>query len=318
MNPVLRSMFALGLALIGASASAQDFPSKPVRLVVPFPPGGPLDVSGRLIARDLQERWGQSVVIDNKAGSTLGPDFLAKSAPDGYTLMIISSSPLITLPHMTKSSYDPLKDFVGITQTVGLTYALATHPSTGITTVQQLVEAAKKAPGRINYSTGGVGSGQHLYVELLSLAAGIQLTQIPYKGAGPALQALIAGEVQIMLDVSSGVIPALKAGKVNALMVTGSRPLEQLPGIVTFDSLYPGVDITSWHGIFAPSGTSRPLQEKIAGDIRRALEAPAVSGRLRELGFEISGVSGEAFNAIVRRDFERWGEVIRKNKITVN
>lgn len=318
MKSIVRSVLALCLGLLGFAAAAQEFPSKPVRLVVPFPPGGPLDVSGRLIARDLQERWGQTVIVENKAGSTLGPDFLAKSAPDGYTLMIISSSPLITLPHMTRSSYDPLKDFVGITQTVALTYALAAHPSTGITTVAQLVEQAKKSPGKINYSTGGVGSGQHLYVELLSLAAGIQLTQIPYKGAGPALQALLAGEVQLMLDVSSGVIPALKAGKVNALMVTGSKPLEQLPGVVTFDSLYPGVDITSWHGIFAPAGVSRPLQEKLAGDIRRALEAPTVAPRLRELGFEITGVSGEPFNAIVRRDYDRWGEVIRRNKITVN
>ena len=318
MKRVIPFVLATCLSLAGSAVLAQEFPSKPVRLVVPYPPGGPLDVSGRLIARDLQERWGQSVVVDNKAGSTLGPDFLAKSAPDGYTLMIISSSPLITLPHMTKSSYDPLKDFVGITQTVALTYALAAHPSTGITTVAQLVEQAKKSPGKINYSTGGVGSGQHLYVELLGLAAGIQFTQIPYKGAGPALQALLAGEVQIMLDVSSGIIPAVKAGKVNVLMVTGSKPLEQLPGVITFDSLYPGVDITSWHGIFAPAGIPKPLQEKIAGDIRRSLEAPAVASRLRELGFEISGVSGDAFNAIVRRDYDRWGEVIRKNRIVID
>ena len=318
MMRVIPFVLATCLSLAGSAVLAQEFPSKPVRLVVPFPPGGPLDVSGRLIARDLQERWGQSVVVDNKAGSTLGPDFLAKSTPDGYTLMIISSSPLITLPHMTKSSYDPLKDFVGITQTVALTYALAAHPSTGITTVAQLVEQAKKSPGKINYSTGGVGSGQHLYVELLGLAAGIQFTQIPYKGAGPALQALLAGEVQIMLDVSSGIIPAVKAGKVNVLMVTGSKPLEQLPGVITFDSLYPGVDITSWHGIFAPAGIPKPLQEKIAGDIRRSLEAPAVASRLRELGFEISGVSGDAFNAIVRRDYDRWGEVIRKNRIVID
>lgn len=318
MKRLFPCVIAACLWFAGASVFAQEFPNKAVRLVVPFPPGGPLDVAGRLIGRDLQDRWGQPVFVDNKAGGTLGAEFLAKSAPDGYTLLIISSSPLITLPHMQKSPYDPLKDFVGITQTVALTYALAAHPSTGITSVQQLVDIAKKSPGKLNYSTGGMGSGQHLYVELLSLAAGIQLTQIPYKGAGPALQALMAGEVQIMLDVSSGVIPAMKAGKVTPLMVTGAKPLEQLPGVVTFDSLYPGVDITSWHGIFAPAGTPRALQEKLSSDIRRALEAPAVAGRLRELGFEISGVSGDAFNAIVRRDYDRWGEVIRKNKITVN
>jgi len=318
MKLFLRCAVAACWVLVSVAVWAQEFPTKIVRLVVPFPPGGPLDVAGRLIARELQDRWGQTVFVDNKAGGTLGPEFLAKSAPDGYTLLIISSSPLITLPHMQKSPYDPLKDFVGVTQTVALTYALAAHPSTGITTVQQLVEQAKKTPGRLNFSTGGVGSGQHLYVELLSLAAGIQLTQIPYKGAGPALQALIAGEVHVMLDVSSGIIPAMKAGKVVPLMVTGSKPLEQLPGVVTFDSLYPGVDITSWHGIFAPAGTPRPLLEKLGTDIRQSLQAPAVAERLRELGFEISGLSGDPFNAVVRRDYERWGEVIRKNKITVN
>ena len=316
MKSILRCVFSILLLFHGLSL-AQEFPSKPVRMVVPFPPGGPLDVSGRLISRDLQERWGQTVIVENKAGSTLGPDFLAKSAPDGYTLMIISSSPLVTLPHMTKSSYDPLKDFVGVIQTVSLTYALGAHPSTGIISIQQLVAQAKKLPGKLNYSSGGVGSGQHLYVELLSQAAGMQLTQIPYKGAGPALQALIAGEVQLMLDVSSGIIPAAKSGKVTPLMVTGAKPLEQLPGVPTFDSLYPGVDISSWHGIFAPAGVPRPLLERLAGDIRQALQTPAVGGRLRELGFDIAGQSGDAFNALVRRDYERWGEVIRRNRIVL-
>ena len=312
---------AAGLAALAAlaaagSAQAQDFPAKPVRLVVPFPPGGPLDVTGRLIARDLQERWGQPVLVDNRPGGTTGTEFLARSAPDGYTLMIISSSPLVTLPQMQKVSYDVLKAFTGITQTVNLTYGLVANPATGIASVQQLVDAARKAPGKLNYATGGIGSGQHLYVELLSLAAGgIQLTQIPYKGAAGGMQALIAGEVQIMLDVSSSVIPVVSAGKARALMVTGSKPLEQLPGVPTFDSLFPGLDISSWHGIFAPAGVPRGLQEKIAGDVRRTLQAPGVSTRLKDLGFEISGVSGDAFNEIVRRDYERWGEVIRKNNI---
>jgi len=320
MRSILFGAVAVAVVMMGFARAvpAQEFPVKPVRLIVPFPPGGPLDISGRLIAREVGERWGQGIIVENKAGSTLGPDALAKSAPDGYTLLIISSSPLVTLPHMQKSTYDPLRDFVGIVQTVSLTYALAAHPSTGITTVQQMIDAAKKNPGKLNYSSGGVGSGQHLYVELLSLAAGIHMTQIPYKGAGPALQALIAGEVQLMLDVSSGIIPAMKAGKVNPLMVTGARPLDALPGVVTFDSLFPGVGISSWHGIFAPSGVPRPLQDRLAADFRRALEAPAVATRLRELGFEISGMGGESFNALVKSDFERWGEVIRKNRITVN
>jgi tripartite-type tricarboxylate transporter receptor subunit TctC len=312
----MKTLFAVVLALVASMASAQDFPSKPVRLVVPFPPGGPLDVAGRLIGRELQERWGQPVVTENKPGGTTGTDFLAKAPKDGYTLLIISSSPLVTLPQMQKVSYDVLKDFTGITQTTALSYGLVAHPSTGITTIQELIAEAKKTPGRLNYASGGVGSGPHLYGELLKLAAGIDLTQIPYKGMGPAMQALVAGEVHVLLDVVSSVIPVAKAGKARPLLIISAKPsLEQLPGVPNFDSLFPGAGILTWHGIFAPGGTPRPVLEKIAGDIRWALQTPTVTKRFAELGLEITGVSGDAFNDIVRRDYERWGEVIRKNKI---
>jgi tripartite-type tricarboxylate transporter receptor subunit TctC len=312
----MKRVLACVLAALSLAAGAQDFPSKPVRMVVPFPPGGPLDVAGRLIGKELSDRWGQPVFIDNKPGGTTGTEFLARSTPDGYTLMIISSTPLVTLPQMQKAPYDVLKAFVGITQTAALTYAMVAHPGAGIESVQQLIDEARRAPGKLNFATGGIGSGQHLYVELFRLAAGgIELTQIPYKGAGPAMQALLGGEVQLMLDVLSGVIPAVNAGKARALFVTGSRPVEQLRGVPTFDSLYPGLDISSWHGIFAPAGLPKPLADKLATDIRQALQAPPVANRFRDLGFDITGVSGDAFNEIVRRDYERWGEVIRKNNI---
>src|SRR5206468_2001999 len=169
--------------MLATSAAAQEFPSKPVRLVVPFPPGGPLDISGRLIGKELQDRWGQPVVVENKPGSTIGPEYLAKSAPDGYTLMIISSTPLVTLPHLQKVPYDVLKDLIGVTQTTLLTYALVVNPSSGIGSIQELIARAKKEPGRLNYASAGNGSGQHLYVELLKSAADITLTHVPYKGA---------------------------------------------------------------------------------------------------------------------------------------
>src|SRR5437773_10134775 len=185
------------LLALAAGAPAQDFPSKPVRLVVPFPPGGPLDISGRLIGKELQERWGQPVIVENKPGSTIGPEYVAKSAPDGYTLMIISSTPLVTLPHLQKVPYDVLKDLVGVTQTTLLTYALVVNPSSGIGSIQELIARAKKEPGRLNYASAGNGSGQHLYVELLKSAAGISLTHVPYKGAAPALQAVRSEERRV-------------------------------------------------------------------------------------------------------------------------
>src|SRR5205809_3858425 len=269
-------LWALALA---ASTAAQDFPSKPVRLVVPFPPGGPLDISGRLIGKELQDRWGQPVVVENKPGSTIGPEYVAKSAPDGYTLMIISSTPLVTLPHLQKVPYDVLKNLVGVTQTTLLTYALVVNPSSGIGSIQELIARAKKEPGRMNYASAGNGSGQHLYVELLKSAAGIGLTHVPYRGAAPALQAVLAGEPPVMLDVTVAVIPHVKAGKLRALMVTGGAPLEQLPGAVPFDSMFPGLGLPGWLGLFVTGGTPKPMHDYLAADIHWALQVPAVGNR---------------------------------------
>jgi tripartite-type tricarboxylate transporter receptor subunit TctC len=312
----MRGVAAVLLSLaLATGAGAQDFPSKPVRLVVPFPPGGPLDIAGRLIGKELQDRWGQPVVVENKPGSTIGPEYVVKSAPDGYTLMIISSTPLVTLPHLQNVPYDVLKDLVGVTQTTLLTYALVVNPATGINSIDDLIAVARAGPARLDYASAGNGSGQHLYVELLKHAAGIDLVHVPYKGAAPALQAVLAGQPGIMLDVTVAVIPHVKSGKLRALMVTGAKPLEQLPGAVPFDSMFPGLGIPGWHGIFTTGGTPKPVLDKLAADIRAVLQLPAVAGRFRELGVEPSGISGEEFNAIVRRDYARWGEIIRANKL---
>jgi tripartite-type tricarboxylate transporter receptor subunit TctC len=311
----MKRIVSLFLCLFALVAAAQEFPAKPVRLVVPFPPGGPLDIAGRLIGKELQDRWGQPVVVENKPGSTIGPEYVAKSAPDGYTLLIISSTPLVTLPHLQSVPYDVLKDLVGVTQTTLLTYALVVNATTGIGSIQGLIAAAKAAPDGLNYASAGNGSGQHLYVELFKNAAGINLVHVPYKGAAPALQAVLAGEPGIMLDVTVAVIPHVKSGKLRALMVTGAKPLEQLPGAVPFDSMFPGLGIPGWHGVFATGGTPKPVLDKLAADIRAVLATPAVANRFRELGVEPSGVSGDEFNAIVRRDYQRWGEIIRANKL---
>jgi len=311
---VLSALLALA-AGARTPALSQEFPSKPVRLVVPFPPGGPLDISGRLIGKELQGSWDHPVIVENKPGGTIGPEHVVRSAPDGHVLMIISSTPLVTLPHLQKVPYDVLKDLVGVTQTTLLTYALVVNPATGIGSIGELIARAKKEPGRLNYASAGNGSGQHLYVELLKSAADIDLTHVPYKGAAPALQAVLAGEPGMMLDVTVAVMPHVKSGKLRALMVTGAKPLEQLPGAAPFDSLFPGLGIPGWHGIFAPGGTPKPVLDKLAADIRFALQLPAVTNRFRELGVEPSGVSGDEFNEIVRRDYARWGEIIRANEL---
>src|SRR5256886_6969082 len=288
----------LCLWALAAGALAQEFPSKPVHLVVPFPAGGPLDISGRLIGKELHDRWGQPVIVENKPGSTIGPEYLAKSAPDGYTLMIISSTPLVTLPHLQKVPYDVLKDLVGVTQTTLLTYAFVVNPATGIASIQELIARAKKEPGGLNYASAGNGSGQHLYVELLKSAAGISLTHVPYKSAAPALPAVLSGEPPIMLDVTVAVIPHVKAGKPRAPLGTGRAPLEQLPGAGPFGSLPPGPGMPVWHGTLPALRTPQPVLDKLAGDIRSVLQIPAVANRFKSPGLRPSGVSGDAFNNI--------------------
>jgi tripartite-type tricarboxylate transporter receptor subunit TctC len=306
----------LCLALLGASggsALAESYPAKPVHLIVPFPPGGSLDISGRLVAQHLQEIWKQPIVVENKPGSTIGPETVVKSPPDGYTLLVISSTPLVTLPQLQKVPYDVLKDLTGVTETVRLNYAMVASTGSGIQSLQDLVAKAKAAPGRLNYSSAGNGSGQHLLMELFKSAANVDLTHVPYKGSAAALQAVLANEVPIMLDVTVATAPIVQSGKVRALMVTGARPLEQFPGSVPFDRVYPGFGIENWHGFFAPAGTPGPVLDRIAQDVQTVLREPSVADRFRQLGVEPSGVSGDAFNAIVRRDYERWGELIRKN-----
>src|SRR4029077_1262742 len=207
--------------------------------------------AGRLIGKELQDRWGQPVIVENKPGSTIGPEYVVKSNPDGYALLIISSTPVVTLPHLQKVPYEVLKDLVGVTQTTLLTYAFVVNPATGIGSIQELIARAKKEPGRLNYASAGNGSGQHLYVELLKSAAGMNLTHVPYKGAAPALQAVLSGEPGMMLDVTVAVIPHVRAGKLRALMFTCASPFEQLPGAAPFESLFPALAIPGWHGIFA-------------------------------------------------------------------
>lgn len=313
---VLRVLLAL---MVGATtcALADEFPSRPVKVVVPVPPGGPLDISARLIAKELQQRWGHAVIVENRAGAAgnIGADYVAKNTPDGYTLLLAASAALINSAHLQKLPYDLLKDLAGVSQTGVLVFVLVVNPKTGITSIPSLVERAKSAPGRLTFSSGGTGSGQHLYMELLKSAAGINLTHVPYKGGAPALQAVLAGEVDMVFEVSSTVIPMVKSGKAAALMVTGAKSLEQLPGAVPFSGLYPGVDVQGWQGIFAPTGTPAPILEKLGRDVRQVVLSQAISTRFRELGVEPSGVSGEKFAEIIRRDFQRWGEIIRANNI---
>ena len=301
-----------------AAAAAADFPSKPVRLVVTFSPGGTLDVVARLIAAKLRDNWRAPIIVENRVGASgaIGVDHVAKSAPDGHTL-VLNAMLIVATPQMQRTPYDVMRDLVGVIQTSEVSYMLAASPKTGVSSIGELVELARKNPDRLSYASGGIGTGQHLYAALVTGAAKIRLTHVPYKGNGPALQALLAGEVDLIFDTAGAITTLAKAGKVRALMVSGTRPYEGLPSVPPIDSVYPGMgmSIAGWHGIFAPAATPKAIVDQIAADVRAVVLSPDIMSRFREMGFEPTGVLPEQFGEIVRRDYERWGQLIRENNI---
>jgi tripartite-type tricarboxylate transporter receptor subunit TctC len=309
-------LLVLLLLFSAVPAAGADFPNRPVRLIVPFPPGGPLDIVGRLVGRKLSEQWAQPVVIENRAGASgaIGTSELAKSPPDGYTLLV-NSTPIVSTPHMQKLPYDTLRDLVGVSQIAGIDYVLVATPRSGIGSVDELIARAKQQPGKLNYASAGNGSGQHLFVELMKGASGVSINHVPYKGAAAAVQAVLAGEVDLMFEVSVGVLANIKAGKLRPLLVTGAKPVEALPGVPPFDTIFPGVGIEAWHGVFAPAATPPTLLQQVAADLRTAVLSPEVSARLKELGFQPTGLPYPRFQEVVARDLERWGKVIRDNNI---
>lgn len=321
-----RRFSALGLAtLLTASlcaswsvhAQTSTFPNRPIKLVVPFVPGGTLDVVGRMLARNLQDSLGQPVVVENRAGagSVVGVDHVAKSAPDGYTMVLNAATPMVTVVHLQKAPYDLLKDLAPVAQTCHLDYVLAVNAKSNINTMQDLVQMARKQPGKLNFSSAGTGSGQHMYMELSASVAGIQLQHIPYKGNSPAMQALLSGEVDLIFDTPQGILPQVQGNRLRPLMTSSAKPLASLPNVPTLDSLYPGSGIQGWHGVFVPAGTPKEIVQILAEAIRKAVNSPEMGAKLRDLGLEPSGMGPERFTEVVRRDYERWGKVIRDNNI---
>lgn len=306
-------VLALGFT---AAAPAADFPSRPVRLIVPFAPGGSLDVVARLIAAKLRDTWPQPVIVENRTGANgaIAVEHVARSAPDGHTLVLNATLILVT-QLLQKTPYDALRDLVGVVQAATYTNVLAAHQKIDVSTIGELIELAKKQPGRLNYGSGGTGSGLHLYMELLKDAAKINITHVPYKGNGPASQALLAGEVDMVFADTVVIMPLVKSGKVRPLMVSGDKPYEGLPNVPPMGRVFPGLNIIGWQGIFAPAGTPKAIVDQIAADVRAAVLSPAVSGRLREMGFEPTGIASERFTEITRQDHERWAKLIRENNI---
>jgi len=325
MNTIsFEKRFSLGLFFLSAifvagacHAQLNNYPNRPIKLVVPFVPGGTLDVVARLLGKNLSEALGQAVIVDNKAGAggVVGVDYVAKSAPDGYTLVLNSATPMVTVVSLQKTPYDLLRDLAPVSQVSTFDYVLSVNAKSGVQNMQDLVQLAKKQPGKFNYASAGTGSGQHMYMELVKSVAGIHLQHIPYKGNGPAMQALLAGEVDLIFDTTLGILPQVQGGKLKPLMTSSTKPIAALAGVPTLESLYPGSSIQGWHGVFAPSATPKEVLSFLADAIKKAVNGQDMSTKLKDLGLDPSGLGTDVFFETVKRDQDRWGKVIRENNI---
>ena len=303
------------LLLALASASAGAFPEKPARFVVGFTPGGPSDILARALGQKLGERWGQQVVIENRpgAGGNIAAEAVAKSPADGYTWLLGNNSILATNNALyRKLAYDPVKDFAPVALVAVQPNILVVHPDVPAKSVAELVEVLKKNPGKLNYASSGAGAAAHLAGELFKTMAGVEIVHIPYKGAQPALNDLIAGHAQLMFATSASVIPFLKAGRLRALAVTTAQRSPSVPDLPTVSEAgLPGFEATTWHGVVVPAATPAPLVQKLNQDINAVLKEKDLSERLAGLGAEVVTGSPRDFSDYIAREIPKWTKVVR-------
>ena len=302
-------------------AAAQAFPSKPIRLIVPFPAGGTADILARLLGEKMAESFGQSVVVENRAGAagSLGATAAARSPADGYTLFMGTTGTQAINPAVNaKVGYDPLKDFTAVSNFAASPFVLVVHPSQPAKSVAELVDAAKAQPGKLTYASFGTGSSAHMTGEMFRVRAGIDIVHVPYKGAPPALTDLMGGHVGMMFTLLPSVLQHIKSGALRPLALAAERRDPALPEVRTFgEAGMPGFVSDSWYGILAPAGTPAPIVARLNGEIQRVLAMPDVKARLAAEGAEAVGNSPEQFDAQIRRDLAHWTRVAREAKVNL-
>jgi tripartite-type tricarboxylate transporter receptor subunit TctC len=315
----LLALVGVSLAALGNSvALAQGtYPDRPIKLVVPFPPGGGSDYMARLIQARLGERLKQAVVIDNRggAGGTLGTDVAAKAPADGYTLVLGSVATHAIAPALyPKLAYDPVKDFVAVAPIGSMPHILVVHPSLGVSTAQELMALVKARPEQANYASAGSGSVGHLTVELFKSMAGLKMQHIPYKGSGPALADLAGGQVKIMFDTLPTGLPLVKAGTVRGLAVSGSTRAAAAPQIPTLaEAGVPGFEVLGWYGVFAPAGTPPDIVRRLNAEITAVMAQPEVRSLMVGQGADAMSATPEGYAAYVRAEVVKWGKVVRES-----
>lgn len=320
----LAAIALAGMAAIGVSpaARAQDaYPSRTIKLVVPFPPGGGADVIARMIGDRLKASWDQPVVVENRpgAGAAIGADAVAKAAPDGYTLLMGTvSSNAINASVYKKLPYDPVKDFEPVTLAAAGPIVLVVNPSLPVKSVKDLVDLAKAKPGSLNFASAGTGTSLHLAGEMFKGMAGVAIAHVPYRGSSPALTDLLGGRVQMMFDNMPSSLPHIQAGSLKALAVTTAQRSKQLPDVPTMDEAgVAGYEISAWYGVFAPAGTPKDIVAKLNAEIVKILQVPTVSKHLSEIGAEPVGSTPEQFRDFVTSEVAKWRKVVRDSGMAV-
>jgi tripartite-type tricarboxylate transporter receptor subunit TctC len=309
--------------LIGTTVAAsaqQDFPNRPIRFITPYAPGGSTSYMARLIGQHYMERWGQNVIVDNRPGGNtiIGTETLAKSPPDGYTIMLATST-LSILSSLTKTPYDPIKDFAPIASIGYAPQVLVLFPGVPANTVQELVALAKAKPNSLNFGSSGAGGPTHLSGELFNLIAGVKTQHIPYKGAGPVMNDLLGGHVQMFFSVPVNILGHVKSGKLKAVAVTGPNRLLSLPQMPTFaEAGMPTFDVKTWNGVVAPAATPKAIVDKLAGEIGAMLQKPDTKAQLEKVGVTTEYRNPEQFAAMIRHDQAMYLKVIKANNIRVD
>ena len=316
--------WALGaciLALCAGALAQQGYPSKPIRLIVPLAPGGPSDILARSMAQVISPSLGQSVVVDNRtgAGGTIGIDIASKAPPDGHTILLVALATYTITPNLySKLPYDPRKDLTPVIILAGAPYVLTVHPSLPVTSMKELIALAKARPKDLNYASGGTGTGPQLAFELMKLKTGMSIVHVPYKGTGPALTEQMAGQVQVALFNMIAALPAVQSGRLRAIAVSGAKRAPLLPNVPTLTELgVDGFEEVGGHMIMAPGATPKDIVNRLHRELAKALQNPDVLARLKSEGAEVFATPPDQAAAAIRKELDKWAEVIRRTGLKV-
>ena len=306
-------MFLMLFAAMEAHAQPQPYPTRPIRLIVPYPPGGGTDIVSRPIAQKLTEAFGQQVVVDNRGGANaiIGTELAAKASPDGYTLLFALPANIAVNPNLYRDlPYNPIRDFAPIAQINTFAMLLVSHPSLPVNSVADLIQFARSRPGKLNFASSGEGSGPHLSMELFKAMAKIDITHVPYKGGGPAANDLVGGQVQLMTGTLMSTLPLVKANRLKALGVTSSRRSQVAPDIPAIGETVSGYDFSNWHGILAPSGTPLPIIDRLNTEIRKITSSRDVRDRLASMGAEPVSGTPDDFTNLIKSEIVKYQKLL--------